>query len=308
MFKDSFKYYKSRNPFPDLKNVIDIDSTDYTKVRPIEDFLLKYENRYDLGLRPTKDWKIYELKCNLGLIFIQNPFTAEGQQYWITKCLKDYPKKPNKLNLDEHKLLNDNTSWWEECFKNSDGNVSLLTKLRWTTLGYHHDWNTKHYSENSKSILPSELCNLTTFLANVLNYTGFNAEAIIINYYRMNSTLAGHTDHSEVNIEAPLFSISFGQNAIFLIGGLTQEEPATPIYLRSGDIVVMSKTSRHCYHGIPKILPTLVKPWMSNDSMQNKLHSEVDSEDWSIASNYISEARININVRQVLKPGQIRLL
>ncbi|XP_066581014.1 nucleic acid dioxygenase ALKBH1 isoform X2 [Prorops nasuta] len=269
MFKDSFKYYKSRNPFPDLKNVIDIDSTDYTKVRPIEDFLLKYENRYDLGLRPTKDWKIYELKCNLGLIFIQNPFTAEGQQYWITKCLKDYPKKPNKLNLDEHKLLNDNTSWWEECFKNSDGNVSLLTKLRWTTLGYHHDWNTKHYSENSKT---------------------------------------GHTDHSEVNIEAPLFSISFGQNAIFLIGGLTQEEPATPIYLRSGDIVVMSKTSRHCYHGIPKILPTLVKPWMSNDSMQNKLHSEVDSEDWSIASNYISEARININVRQVLKPGQIRLL
>lgn len=32
MFKDSFKYYKSRKPYPDLKDVIDLNNPDYNKV------------------------------------------------------------------------------------------------------------------------------------------------------------------------------------------------------------------------------------------------------------------------------------
>lgn len=32
MFKDNFKYYKSRNPRPNLKNVIDLNNPDYNKV------------------------------------------------------------------------------------------------------------------------------------------------------------------------------------------------------------------------------------------------------------------------------------
>lgn len=32
MFKDNFKYYKSRNPCPNLKNVIDLNNPDYDKV------------------------------------------------------------------------------------------------------------------------------------------------------------------------------------------------------------------------------------------------------------------------------------
>ena len=185
------------------------------------------------------------------------------------------------------------------CRPNPDKN--LLAKLRWATLGYHHNWDTKHYSENFKSEMPEELVNLTNYFAKILNFHNFNAEAAIINYYRMNSTLAGHTDHSELNLEAPLFSISFGQTAIFLIGGLNQEDPTNGIFLRSGDVIVMSGNSRLRYHGVPKILYGESKPWKLKENEKN-----VD-KDWSEAEAYIAEARINLNIRQVLNPGQLNL-
>lgn len=152
-----------------------------------------------------------------------------------------------------------------------------------------------------------ELLGLTSALARALGFTDFKAEAAIVNYYRMNSTLAGHTDHSEVNIAAPLFSVSFGQTAIFLIGGLRQEDPANAMFLRSGDIVIMSGNSRLRYHGVPKILAASEPlPWdVVYDDNPNGL--AYDYDDWCKARTYIAEARININARQVLEPGQIVL-
>ena len=122
----------------------------------------------------------------------------------------------------------------------------------------------------------------------------------------MNSTLAGHTDHSEINIEAPLFSISFGQTAVFLIGGLSRDDPAQALFLRSGDIVVMSKNSRLSYHGIPKILPADIEPWEYDESICDP-DFKINEDDWCKAKSYIREARINLNIRQVLKNGQSKL-
>lgn len=152
-----------------------------------------------------------------------------------------------------------------------------------------------------------ELCSLTSILAKTLGFSDFKAEAAIVNYYRMNSTLAGHTDHSEMNVSAPLFSISFGQTAIFLIGGPEQEDPANAIFLRSGDVVIMSGNSRLRYHGVPKILSASKTPWDDNceDSICETFTYNYD--DWRKARTYIAEARINMNVRQVLEPGQIVL-
>ena len=76
-----------------------------------------------------------------------------------------------------------------------------------------------------------------------------------MNYYHMDSTLSGHTDHSEKDLAQPLLSLSFGQSAIFLIGGPTKQTRPKALLLNSGDIVVMSGESRLAYHGVPKILP-----------------------------------------------------
>ncbi|KAF3430682.1 hypothetical protein E2986_06564 [Frieseomelitta varia] len=307
MFKDSFKYYKSRNPCPDLKDVIDLDKPDYNKVIDFRGKLLDEQCELELGLRPVGDWKVFEFRNIPGLIFIKNPFTIYGQRYWIIKCLKEYSRKPHKLNLDAHNLLNDDEDWWDKCFRNSNKGKELLSKLRWATFGYHHNWNTKLYSESSKTKMPIELSLLTSFLAQTLGFKDFKAEAAIINYYRMNSTLSGHTDHSEVNVEAPLFSISFGQTAIFLIGGLTQDDAANAIFLQNGDIIVMSEKSRLRYHGIPKILPATNAPWDNKETSVNNQYCVWNQDDWNKARTYISEARINMNIRQVLKPGQSSL-
>ncbi|XP_020284467.1 nucleic acid dioxygenase ALKBH1 [Pseudomyrmex gracilis] len=305
MFRDSFKYYKSRNPTPDLSNVIDLETPNCVRVRNVELYAPEKPIEDGLGLRPVEKWKVYELLDIPGLFFIQNPFTPNGQRYWIIKCLKDYSKEPYKLNIDVHNVLR-NETWWNLCFQTSEGSKALLPKLRWATLGYHHNWNTKLYSEKSKSDMPVELSDLTSVLAETLGFSDFKAEAAIVNYYRMNSTLAGHTDHSEINVTAPLFSISFGQTAIFLIGGLKQEDPANAMFLRSGDILIMSGSSRLRYHGVPKILPLSETPWDDDREDKNEDYT-YNRDDWNKARTYVAEARINLNVRQVLRPGEIVL-
>lgn len=169
-------------------------------------------------------------------------------------------------------------------------------------MGYHHNWDTKHYSEDLRTEMPGDLAEMSKVFAEALGFRDFNAEAAIINYYRMNSTLAGHTDHSEVDLHAPLISISFGQTAVFLIGGSTLEDPANGIFIRSGDVVIMTGQSRLNYHGVPRILADQSLTWeLDKDICLNSDH------DWSKAKSFINETRININVRQVLKPGQCNL-
>lgn len=63
------------------------------------------------------------------------------------------------------------------------------------------------YSESNKDFFPVDLACLCNYIANVTGFQNFVAEAAIVNYYHMNSTLSGHTDHSEKNLDAPLISI-----------------------------------------------------------------------------------------------------
>ena len=125
-----------------------------------------------------------------------------------------------------------------------------MDKLRWATLGYHHDWDTKVYSENNRGEFPSDLASLSAGIVKALGGDQqYRAEAAIINYYPVNSSLSGtlwplsvcesltslppgHTDHSEVNLEAPLVSISLGLPAIFLIGGPSLDTVPCPLLLR----------------------------------------------------------------------------
>ena len=91
-----------------------------------------------------------------------------------------------------------------------------------TFIGFHHDWDTKIYDPKDVSSFPSDLADLSKvllFYASENLYEDYRAEAAIINYYPMDSSLGGHVDYSEPNKNAPLVSISIGQSAIFLIGG-----------------------------------------------------------------------------------------
>lgn len=295
LFKEEFKYFKRRDIPVDLSKVIDLTSIDkfpfvieYDAVS-IRKLLgeLKFEDSDEceackkFGLNDHNKWKVYGHSELDGLFIITNPFTLQGQAIWIRNCLEIYPYKPNITNIE--KLGKENEYKSSEYFK----------KLRWATVGYHHNWDTKVYSKDRKSPFPNCLYHLIQHISSALGNNCFVPQAGIINYYQLNSTLNGHVDYSEPDLTSPIFSISLGQNAIFLIGGKTKAVRPLSFLLRSGDIVVMSGESRLCYHGIPKILRTNEERW----------NFEMDSKQDFLTS-YIKKSRININVRQVLAKEQ----
>ncbi|SPP86472.1 blast:Alkylated DNA repair protein alkB homolog 1 [Drosophila guanche] len=334
MFQQSFKYYKAKCKTPDLSNVIDFDHYDDEDTgQPILQNSISFERNLNIckknhirmpaGLKPLNVWRSYALDNHPGLLVIRNPFTERGQRYWAARCLQDYPRGPNKVNLNE-RLFPDSarSDWWKELHQcdNLKEMQRLKVAMRWTTFGYHHNWDTKIYDVSMHSPVPDDLNSLCAFFASVLGFNNFKAEAGIVNYYPIGTSLSGHTDHSEPNHSAPLFSFSFGQTAIFLIGGKTNDETPTALYIHSGDVLIMSEESRLCYHAVPRIIKTQ-SSWTSELKIKDIEIEELEENcldkallqkvgDWNFwkpFSWYLNDSRININVRQVLKPGESTL-
>jgi len=80
-------------------------------------------------------------------------------------------------------------------------------------------------------------------------------EACLVNYYVGGAKMGLHQDKDEDDFAAPVVSVSLGDSAIFLIGGLTRKDPTHALELRSGDVVVLGGDDRLAYHGIDRILP-----------------------------------------------------
>lgn len=88
----------------------------------------------------------------------------------------------------------------------------------------------------------------------------------------------------------------------------------------------MSQESRLCYHAVPRIMRTSRELWnepldhftinefkckdlKSCTSLDRNLYQNVaNNEFWLPYKKYLHDCRINVNVRQVLKPGQRCLL
>ncbi|XP_070578438.1 nucleic acid dioxygenase ALKBH1-like [Ptychodera flava] len=269
-FKIEYKRYKRRNPPPDLSEIIDFDKpgnfSDKIEAYNLDSTCCQDElvlNKF--GLKPVKEWKVYRLKESPGFIFIVNPFIPGYQRYWVKRSLKDFPEKPNMRNLDLYMEVAESDNIWESRIHKRDPslystdppeNTDFLSKLRWVTLGYHYNWGKKeYYGKEIWSSLPSDIGALTKCLASVLGFRQYHAQAGIVNYYNMSSTLGGHVDEAEFDMSAPLLSFSFGQTAIYLQGGKTRDVKPDAVFLKSGDVMIMSGETRWCYHSVPRILP-----------------------------------------------------
>ncbi|KAI8374360.1 uncharacterized protein BYT42DRAFT_606289 [Radiomyces spectabilis] len=190
--------------------------------------------------------------------------------------------------------------------------AEVLRKQRWITLGYQYHWGTKEYDLQEEHAIPLDLSDLTKAVVTAVENVGgdgwtnayqgcdFKSEAGVINYYQLRDTLMAHVDRSELNMDAPLVSISFGHACIYLIGGPTKDTAPVPLCLRSGDVVVMTGPSRKAYHGVPRILEDTLPSYLSPAAL---LDDDEDS-DWSLFGQYMLTTRINLNVRQVFPKEQ----
>ena len=80
------------------------------------------------------------------------------------------------------------------------------------------------------------------------------AEACLINYYADGTRMGLHQDRDEATFEAPVVSVSLGDEAVFRIGGVTRKDPTRSIRLKSGDVLVFGGPSRLAFHGIDRVI------------------------------------------------------
>ena len=102
--------------------------------------------------------------------------------------------------------------------------------------------------------------------------------------------MCGHVDHSEKNLTKPIISFSLGQTAIFLMGGDNLNIVPLPIFIRSGDVLIMAGKSRNNYHGVPRIIANTIPDFLLDYIEKSDFPPSVIK--------FLSKARINYNVRQ----------
>ncbi|XP_022606992.1 nucleic acid dioxygenase ALKBH1 [Seriola dumerili] len=321
-FRKIFKFYKRRHPPPDFSNVLDFSKdvlSDKVVPAKLDPVTVSDVEATRVGLKPVRDWRAFGLQGYPGFIFISNPFLLGSQPFWVRQCLKTYPQKPNVCNLDMHMSLSDTQDIWGKSIhalscppSGKREPLTLLEKLRWVTLGYHYNWDTKTYSANHYTPFPADLHLLSLQIAAACGFPGFKAEAGILNYYRPDSSLGIHVDEAELDHSRPLLSFSFGQSAIFLLGGTHRQDPPTAMYIHSGDVMVMSGQSRLLYHALPRIVPVpqdhtpleMEVCSLASSLQDSTVMEQISKQDWMVCSKYIQSSRVNMTVRQVLGSGQ----
>lgn len=87
-------------------------------------------------------------------------------------------------------------------------------------------------------------------------------EACLINFYADTAKMGLHQDRDEDEFDAPVLSVSLGDDCLFRIGGTSRGGKTRSIRLASGDVVLLGGPSRLRYHGVDRIYPqssTLLK-------------------------------------------------
>jgi alkylated DNA repair protein (DNA oxidative demethylase) len=92
----------------------------------------------------------------------------------------------------------------------------------------------------------------------------FDPDLCILNYYEADGRMGLHQDKDETgrSIAAglPVVSVSLGDTARFLFGGMRRRDPIEPIALESGDAFVFGGPARLRYHGVSRIVPGTAPP------------------------------------------------
>lgn len=88
-------------------------------------------------------------------------------------------------------------------------------------------------------------------------FAGYRAspEACLINFYEPNTKMGLHQDRDESDFDAPVLSVSLGDDCLFRIGGTKRGGKTVSLRLQSGDVLVLGGASRLAYHGVDRIYP-----------------------------------------------------
>ena len=180
---------------------------------------------------------------------------------------------PGYLTLARQQALTD------ECRALVDGAVPAyvpvvrgggVMHVRMLCLGRH--WNGKTYGyEPTRSDfdnlpvppLPESFRSLAADIARAAGMT-LAADVCILNCYDADGRMGLHQDKDEsaasLAAALPVVSVSIGDTARFLFGGLKRRDPVAALALESGDASVFGGPARLRYHGVSRIIPNTAPP------------------------------------------------
>lgn len=85
-------------------------------------------------------------------------------------------------------------------------------------------------------------------------------EACLVNVYAADAKMGLHQDRDEADVEAPILSLSLGADCRFRLGGRKRADKTIAFTLASGDALILSGPARLCFHGVDRILPSILTP------------------------------------------------
>lgn len=181
---------------------------------------------------------------------------------------------PGAVHLQHRLSLDDQRALVAQCRGLVDGAVPAYVPVvrgggkmhvRMLCLGRH--WNGKTYAyEPMRSDyddlpappLPEAFRSIAEAIARDVGMP-FAPDLCILNYYDAGGRMGLHQDkdESERSLAAglPVVSLSLGDTARFLFGGLKRKDPVEARLLESGDAFVFGGPARLRYHGVSRIVP-----------------------------------------------------
>lgn len=101
--------------------------------------------------------------------------------------------------------------------------------------------------------MPPLLLSLAQRLAAHVGFVDYHPDVCLINCYQPGASMGLHQDRDEHNLQAPIVSISLGQDATFIWGGFERRGPTRRFTLYHGDVVIWGGPERMRFHGVARL-------------------------------------------------------
>jgi DNA oxidative demethylase len=139
----------------------------------------------------------------------------------------------------------------------------LCLGRHWNGLTYRYEPTRSDFDNLPAPPLPESFRRLAADIAAAAEMS-LDADICILNYYGAEGRMGLHQDKDEgtesIAAGVPVVSVSLGDTARFLFGGLKRRDPVEAVLLASGDAFVFGGPARLRYHGVSRVVPGTAPP------------------------------------------------
>jgi alkylated DNA repair protein (DNA oxidative demethylase) len=134
----------------------------------------------------------------------------------------------------------------------------LCLGQHWNGRMYRYEPTRSDFDDLPAPPLPDDFKSLASAIARAAG-TALDPDLCILNYYDADGRMGLHQDKDEsarsLAAGLPVVSVSLGDTARFLFGGLKRRDRIEERLLESGDAFVFGGPARLRYHGVSRIIP-----------------------------------------------------